>query len=277
MLSLNTQSVTSDSTATVETFADFSAMTLENQFDVAVEAIAHHEQTLYIKQLLLGLCYYTWETDSYRLATLDTRDLVLSLYNVAPSLDDLQQFLSAAIEELSLTTEYIWAADALTELMWPVYSAQAYPQPITPQSIPQTLSEPEVPALETTPESEAEPTLPVVSPGINWFDIRLDLMKYANPLKMKLLLFSALERPFSFSPWDWSDLRTQTLSSLLKRAALQWQTVEALEHHLLAVVPQISAATEDYSQVVGIMTQVLQPIYPVLTETVRTEQRLEAV
>jgi hypothetical protein len=72
------------------------------------------------------------------------------------------------------------------------------------------------------PEVLQPPVLQTSQPQVSplplpedWFDIRWEIMKYANPLSVKILLYSAVYEPFSFDPQDWQRLQNLAIDDLL--------------------------------------------------------------
>jgi hypothetical protein len=101
------------------------------------------------------------------------------------------------------------------------------------------------PALVILPEPEAPVSLPTVPvqedtvttpnrPSLERFALRQFLMQQAPPLKIKILLFSALRHSFTFTPEDWKVLKTQTLDVWLTELLETFPTIEVLEQQLFA-------------------------------------------
>jgi len=61
------------------------------------------------------------------------------------------------------------------------------------------------------------------------FDVRLGILKYTNPLRAKILVFSSLHSDFTFSHEDWRDLKTYELDGLLRELVQNFRTYTDLE------------------------------------------------
>ena len=72
----------------------------------------------------------------------------------------------------------------------------------------ETLSPEESTRAMTLPPGEQSPKLRVESPQLtardrtDLFALRLEIMRYANPLRAKILLLSTIRSPFTFTPQD---------------------------------------------------------------------------
>jgi hypothetical protein len=106
------------------------------------QAVLWHEKGLQMQQLLLLVGYNQWETDPEQLAQLDTQGLIQAVHQLSPNFDQLQDNLITKVHdaanqidnEIDNEMDYIWAADALSELMWKLYG------PTSPSTHPPWLS-----------------------------------------------------------------------------------------------------------------------------------------
>lgn len=92
------------------------------------------------------------------------------------------------------------------------------------------------------------------------FDIRLAIMRYANPLKAKILIFSALHHPFSFSEEDWIILKRYSLDDWILGLVKSCKTFAELEAKLYNSV-RVSKEPEQSLQVAQTIIQALEFIY----------------
>lgn len=74
---------------------------------------------------------------------------------------------------------------------------------------------------------------------LNIVELRLEVMKYANPLRVKILLFSAVHHPFDLSVRDWSLLSDCDLDDLLTKAIRASTNLVALEIRLAAIAKSL--------------------------------------
>ena len=132
------------------------------------------------------------------------------------------------------------AHEAEVEAEFEFDRSEAEPESLSPQSPPPQLS---------SPFCDRDP-----------FEIRLEAIRYANPLRIKILTFSALHHPFAFSDQDWLDLRSHQLDDLLQQLVLACKTVDELEAMLDRIARTFDEA-EEYLQVTTALLRVLRPLY----------------
>ncbi len=92
------------------------------------------------------------------------------------------------------------------------------------------------------------------------FTLRLSLMRYANPLMSKVVIFSALYRLFRFSEQDWVELRHHSLGSLIGELEERYPNLIDLEMKLCGVAEQLEVP-EQAMQTVAALLKVLKPRY----------------
>ncbi|NJK54058.1 MAG: hypothetical protein HC936_17095 [Leptolyngbyaceae cyanobacterium SU_3_3] len=101
---------------------------------------------------------------------------------------------------------------------------------------------------------------------IDLFDVRLEIIKYANPLRAKILLFSIVYYPFTNSAQDWSNLKLYSLDGLL-RSLTTCGSIADLQTKLETIAQQLSQP-DDYAQVSHVLIKCLKPIYTQLQQQV---------
>jgi hypothetical protein len=233
-------------------------------FEELAEAIAQHEQTTYIKRMLQLLCSSHLDKSPQQLQKKDLISLVKELSHLAADLDELQILLLDAVKSVDQKKEYIWAADALSELMWTLYEgedetvvnpavesfvlspAQANPIPSSP---PKTAPPPEI--APKTPTERRSPR-PVDRKEQLW-TVRMDLINRTNPLRAKILLFSALHGPFAFSTQHWLELKTKTLGHMLTELQEKYRDLKKMEEHLLKTAHNLQDTNENIRTARAIM------------------------
>lgn len=204
---------------------------------VATE-LDRHPDHLRIKKLMLYACRMQWESDPARLASLGTAALVQELHSHALTLEQLKTTLSAIVRTVSKQAEYTAIARATLSQMSRLYSTQ----PSLPEQVPPAAP---TPIADSIPAAEVSlpPITPVPAltnqvaasepqsqpPPLSLFDIRLGIMKYANPLRTKILIFSALHTDFTYSHQDWLNLKMYELDGLLRSLLYTCKTYTDLE------------------------------------------------
>jgi hypothetical protein len=134
---------------------------------------------------------------------------------------------------------------------------------INPQPIEAPYLAPEVmqPLLGDASAPDTELGLPE-----DWFDIRWEIMKFANPLSVKILLFSIVESPFAFSHEDWLKLHHVTLDQLLCQlvsSSTSLANVEARLQEMAMALDQAMPAEHTAPHIgttVMAIVQALQPL-----------------
>lgn len=231
-----------------------------------------------IKKLLLYVCRQQWETDTGKLISLDLAGLLQEVPQTVPTLEQLESQLNVIVKTLSKPTEYGAIARTLIAYLAPLYTQQESTQfpgdrptpadpdltvspPVLSSATPLSVIPPAAPA----PVSPAAPVVP--QPASSSFDsafellnARLGIMKYTNPLRAKIVLFSALQGDFGFSSQDWLNLRMQELDGLLRKILAGHQVYTDLEAVLYAAARRLNEP-EIYVQVTDTVLKCLRSFY----------------
>jgi DNA-directed RNA polymerase specialized sigma24 family protein len=182
-----------------------------------------------IVKLMLCLMYDTWESDAEKVAQTSIRVLIQSIWQKYASLIEVEHQLVAIVQRLSKAVEYSTLASTIVQQIAPLYGLYQ--------------------------DDDEEQSLPLVQ-AIDGFDLRLELMKFTNPLRAKILLFSLSDQRFSGSEADWAALKRHGLETLLKKV-LATQPAAELGQNLLAMARSLPDA-EDYEQVVDVLMRALK-------------------
>lgn len=146
-----------------------------------------------------------------------------------------------------------------------------YGYPSTQQSTSRSASEPWAapnynPGYAHSPQANPAPTDQEVRP-LDWLglaELRVELMRYANPLRVKALMFSTLYYPFDLdSGGDWSKLQTETLGDLILRLMEQFTSHSSLDEQLQLMARQLRPSDE-YGNAAGAIARALRPFYPAM-------------
>lgn len=98
------------------------------------------------------------------------------------------------------------------------------------------------------------------------FDLRVGIIQYANPLRVKILLYSCLHGPFGYTAQDWSMLRQQPLDQLLHQVLAYCPTFSDLQSKLTIIAHCLTPADENI-QVASTLVQAMKAYYPANPET----------
>ncbi|MEB3225955.1 MAG: hypothetical protein VKJ86_09145 [Synechococcus sp.] len=102
-----------------------------------------------------------------------------------------------------------------------------------------------------------EPPKQHFAANLNIYELKLEVMKYANPLRTKILLFSAVHHPFDLSGKDWSMLRTCDFDELLSKVLRDASSPKALDIKLSAIARSLFDANE-HLQAAAAITQAIK-------------------
>lgn len=93
------------------------------------------------------------------------------------------------------------------------------------------------------------------------FDVRLEVMKYSNPLRAKILAFSTLHHKFEITSKEWSSLRTLSFDELLQNLYENYPNVQALEKPLYETADSLVEPDES-TQAAEAIVKAMKPYYP---------------
>lgn len=230
-------------------------------------------QILRIKKLLIFVCKSQWTSDPTQIASFSTVILVEELHTLAPTFEQLQQSLSALVKSLSKQAEYQAIANLLMQKLRPLYQVTSAPRPAAtqlaspaPAATPPASPQPEPPTDPTDAGSESrlEADIDKLSQSdrqpINLFDVRLAIQKYTNPLRAKILAFSALHSEFHFNEQDWFNLKMYELDTLLRGLLKACRSYTDLEHLLYSTARRLRDP-EDLIQAADTVTKFLRIFY----------------
>lgn len=258
---------------------------IADQFDQGPDALR-------LRKLLHCLCHGGWENDPDRLAQFYLPGLVQLALSVAPRPQDLRYRLGRIVKHLNRRRQYTRLANQLVVGLQPLYQSETdlLAEPSGPSSsgsgssssgsggeIPEYTSltslgprseGADLPADLTTLHGTLSNPLPgeVVDRGprrdrSSLFDLRGDIVQYANPLRVKILLYSCLYGPFGYTSQDWSNLSRHTLDDLLLQTFEYCPTYADLDSKLSIITHCLGLAGNN-SQVSSAITQAMRAYYP---------------
>ncbi len=208
-----------------------------------------------IKKLLLLACKNAWVTDPTQLAQVNLADLIRDLHGLTPSLITLQAVLESFVNILSKRAEYTLAAHEISNAFQPLYAEVM-------TEIRTAMGERAIASLPPAAFAETRQAQPARSQALdlsNLFDLRLEIMRYTNPYRAKIVLFSLLHQPFTnFAEYE-SMLKDQSLDDLL-RMMLQTYKLSEVEVQLLGVAKNMEDS-EDCVQAAHVILGAVKPFY----------------
>jgi hypothetical protein len=187
----------------------------EHQLGVVVQQFVEHPEIRRIYKLLYWAQLHHWENDEAVLNRYPLHALLEGIASQVSSATELEQLLAKSASQLTKPTQYQAIAKIIADVSAPLYcesGEEAAPTVTVAKS-----AEPSTVELPCTSFAGVEQiSLPsIVTSGrsltLDRFDLRHDLMREVPPLKAKILLFSVLRHPFTFSRADWWELKALTL------------------------------------------------------------------
>ncbi|MBW4418634.1 MAG: hypothetical protein KME13_05340 [Myxacorys californica WJT36-NPBG1] len=257
----------SDSEATTQIVSSSQPVTPHAKIAHLLESDANLSR---IKKLLICVCRKYWEANPYVIEQTLLTDLLQELTKAYATLDCLRVGLAAAVKTLNKPIEYALIAEAILQVIEPLYSIEIPPA-----------KPPRPTATDLAPTAEAySPSKPL---PIDLFDLRLEIFKYTNPLRAKILLFSLAYYRFEFRSQDWSNLKLYSLEGLLRTILSQAVSTECtsnrtaledLQHRLQEMAQQFSDPSElgggnEYLDVGQALVKALKPNYSVLQQQIQ--------
>lgn len=222
--------------------------------------IERHPEALRMKKMLVCAWQDIWENDAKRLRAMDLRSLLESVIKKYPTLEDLSEALQRIANTLNKRQEYQAIANSIILIF-----GKAYPDT---EEATQVYAAP--PTHITLASNQPLPSsVTVVDPPVNYqirtgydpFNLRLELMRYTNPLRAKIVLFSALHQKSRLEEQDWVNLKTENLDSLLYSIYEQCETLDKLEECLCTTANNAEDEPSECNQAAGAIIQCMGRFY----------------
>ncbi|MHC5613493.1 MAG: hypothetical protein ACYTXA_21465 [Nostoc sp.] len=241
-----------------------------SSLDAVSKDLEQHENSKRIKKLIYSACKNIWENDPETLDRFNLQELIQELSRLNPTINNLNYTLSKVVKTLNKQTEYALIASVISQAMQKLY--------ITPdESTGILLNQPnqeESTGILLNQSNQDEQIF--YNPGqissnyidpnsqikhqYNQFDLRQNIMKYTNPLRAKIVLFSALYKKFAFNEEDWLKLKAEKLDDLLLRLFDTCPTIRELESQLNSAVISLGKPDENI-QAASAIIQSMRGLY----------------
>jgi len=241
-------------------------MTTFSPINDVVNQLEQHEKSLRIKKLMVCVCRNMWENDASKLANLSLQDLIQELRQLYQSIEQLTASLDKVVKSLNKPKEYGLVANIIIS-----HVSSLYPDPDAEDSTQLILTKPSDLTAPIDAQFRKNLEAQHFQPPETWelcdtrraydpFDLRQEVMKYTNPLRAKILLFSTIEQIFTFNKEDWLTIKSQELDDLLLRLFQQCTTIEQLQYKLCETAKCLRDPSES-NQAAGAIIQALRPFY----------------
>lgn len=275
-----------------------SALQMKVYYRDVATGLARQPDRIRIKKLLYSVIHTVWENDPAILSLHTLEDLVADVHQIAPTEADLSYHLERIVKRLNRQNRYTQLALLISEAFQSLYgpstelftehpeetslstsgdtqtmmtgdetgfseetpTSMTYWEPTTESSLENTDADTDktyVPEEERS--SAASPTK--ARDRANLFDLRLEIMRYTNPLRAKILLLSTVRSPFSFTQQDWLTLKSKSLDDLLEDTFQYCKTFADLESKLTIMCHCVDNVGENI-QTAGAILQAMKPFYP---------------
>ncbi|MGK7875352.1 MAG: hypothetical protein AB4426_19245 [Xenococcaceae cyanobacterium] len=245
--------------------------------------LKQHQEAARIKKLIFSTCKNRWENNPKTIGDYDLKDLILELGQLNSTREELKTALYNVVATLNRQNLYSLIAEIiLSELniLYEEENREDETQSLTPQriqgnnrvNIPNNYSKHQqqniLPNLNAkvnlaANQSANEPQKSQQkqqSKSYDLFDWRLEVMKYTNPLRAKILLFSVIYHKWDSSGQDWSMLKSYTLDDLLLRLLRNYKTITELESKLYATAKSLVEPDENL-QTANAIIESIKPFY----------------
>ena len=234
-------------------------MTLSS-FDQIVKYLEQHENSQRIKKLIFLACKNEWENDQDTLNRFKLQELIQELSSLNPTIDHLTSSLSIAVKSLSKPKQYSIIASLIIKEIQKLYPPNEEEQTGLILNPPNQ----NIPIFYSPEQRSSNPPAKTPSSSkksqYNQFDLRQNLMRFTNPLRVKIILFSALYRKCTFNEEDWSKLKAEELDNLLQLLFDSCSTIGKLESKINNAV--ISLGNPDKNtQSAGVIIRVMRVLY----------------
>jgi len=228
-------------------------------FDRVVKDLQDHENSTRIKKLIFGACHNTWENDINKLQTFNLPDLLRQLIESNPTIDHMKLTLNKVVQTLNKPGEYGLIANVIVSNVSKLYPAiQESTQVVSSGSA--SIVTPVKSTAEQPPISQQKSQANPLNPPYDPFALRIEIIKYTNPLRAKVLIFSTLYQQMSFSEQDLITLRAHEFDDLLRKLYVYFDTVIELDARLSSTA-RCLFEQEENSQAASAIIQAMKPYY----------------
>jgi hypothetical protein len=214
----------------------------EHQLDAVVQQCVEHPEILRIYKLLYWAQLHHWENDEAVLNRYPLHALLEGIASQVSSATELERLLAKSASQLTKPTQYQAIAKIIADVSAPLYyeggEEEAQASAVAKSTEPLMVEPP-----GTSPAEADQIFLPSAvtserSLMLDRFDLRHHLIREVPPLKAKILLFSVLRHPFTFSRADWWELKALTLDEWMVELLHRFPSFAELE----AILNQQAAA-----------------------------------
>ncbi len=263
---------------------------IERRIALIADTLAQQPKQDRIKKLLLCVERSVWESDPSRLEMMDWKDILHNLHLQYPQIELLQQATQSVVDRLSKPIEYNLIAQMVLQQLQPLYQPlNLLPSLTPPTNEPPTNSSVDSPVEESShPVSTFDSDLnsdlnsslnPNLDPDLTpmpvtlWnlgntsivpsiFDLRHDIIKSANPLRVKHVLLMLILGVDAKEAQDTHMLRQESTLPLLATAFRLHRKPEILTIKLREITRKLPDPDE-YEAVIDAIVRAFKTRSPV--------------
>ncbi|MBW4662854.1 MAG: hypothetical protein KME01_01410 [Chroococcus sp. CMT-3BRIN-NPC107] len=214
-----------------------------------IQNLEQHKDSLRLKKLSFYICHQVWENDRTKIDNADWQSLLQELVSKKPNFISLNKYIYGMAKTTNKPKQYLLLADILIAQLEKIYFIE---EDVT------------VACLANFQEdltSQEMPNQPEVVKPYDLYKIRAEIIGNINPLRAKILLFSAIYEQFNFSSQDWAMLKTQQFDELIQNLVDSYPTFTDLVSKL-EITAGIMREIDENLKVARVISQALKPFYP---------------
>ncbi len=214
-------------------------------------------QQMRLKKLLFYTYQDVWESDLRQLNSVDWASLLRELVSFMPTFSQLIALVQEAVQRVSKPLKYIAIGNLLLTKLERLYTDVSYPHNF------EAIAPPVFPLVNRSANQPVQidlkiPFDPKIADDLS--DLRLELMRFTNSLRAKILLFSTLYYPFDPDRDNWHDLRTHRLDGLLRQLFYAYSSFDKAENTIWQIARSLNEPSA-YEQSANYILQVIKTLY----------------
>lgn len=232
-------------------------------YDWVADEINADSQQVRLKKLLFYTCQDIWESDIQQLNSVNWAGLLRELVSFMPTFTQLMALLQEAVQRVSKPAEYLPIGNLLLSKLQHLYpdGFGAIAPPSNQQLLNHQLVSNQVhksSSRSPIPEKSKIPFDPKIASDL--FDLRLELMRFTNSMRAKILLFSVLYYPFNPDRDNWQDIRNHGLDELLRQLFYAYPSFAEVDNAIWQMSRSLSEPSA-YEQSANYILQAIKTLY----------------
>ncbi len=226
--------------------------------NTVVIELQNHREKARIKKVIYSVCKRRWENDLQLIDNYDFEKLIGELIKAYPTKVDLQQALVKLVQNINKQNLYLAVSNVILNQLGALYGdkqgvngleeegiaqiintqiihVNITPNSVESQQLAHQKSGTSVIALNAQPAHQVQSVQPEQpKKAVDFFELRLEIMQYTNPLRAKVLMFYVLYKAWDKNNQDWAMLRSYSLDDLLREILQTARTLTEIEAKLYA-------------------------------------------